>query len=180
MPYLRTGLYLFTKPIDGPFFARAPPTFYLIFWPEDTTWDDDATEITARNRIAFMRYLTQLTTEVRLLISPEHESSIIWNEYQDQDDGDGQSGPESDDGRERLVELKVAKRAEEVHVEEGFTVGTIVWFYHDCHLDLIQLCYLGQAPKYTDLAAIPVVVQGGAISAHQTAIWRCMWAPSRA
>lgn len=28
---------------------------YVIFWPQDTTWDDDAVSSVARNRVTFMR-----------------------------------------------------------------------------------------------------------------------------
>ena len=30
--------------------------FYVIFWPETETWDDNALSSVSRNRVTFMRY----------------------------------------------------------------------------------------------------------------------------
>ena len=30
---------------------------YVIYWPEDTTWDDSATSSVRRNRVTFMRWV---------------------------------------------------------------------------------------------------------------------------
>lgn len=44
---LRSGLYLLRNvPLD---------LVYVIFWPQDTTWDDDAISSVTRNRVTFMR-----------------------------------------------------------------------------------------------------------------------------
>ena len=45
---LRSGLYLL-----GP---HSNSILYAIYWPEDTTWDDDAISSVQRNRVTFMRY----------------------------------------------------------------------------------------------------------------------------
>jgi hypothetical protein len=51
-PYLSSGLYI----------VRANATInvpderhYVIFWPEDSTWNDSATSSVRRNRVTFMR-----------------------------------------------------------------------------------------------------------------------------
>ena len=45
---LRSGLYFLRDPVSQ-------CVVYAIYWPEDTTWDDDAVSSVQRNRIAFMR-----------------------------------------------------------------------------------------------------------------------------
>lgn len=47
-PPLRSGLYIF-----GP---HSNSTLYVLYWPEDTTWKDDAISSIQRNRVTFMRY----------------------------------------------------------------------------------------------------------------------------
>src|SRR5258706_15518898 len=48
---LRPGLYLLRSSIFQPGIA------YIIFWPEETTWDDNTSGMISRNRTIFMRYL---------------------------------------------------------------------------------------------------------------------------
>lgn len=47
-PVLRSGLYFLRSQIDL--------VIYVIYWPQDTTWDDCAISSVARNRVTFMRY----------------------------------------------------------------------------------------------------------------------------
>ena len=46
---LRPGLYV----VDAR--ETEPDLFYVVFWPEDATWDDATTSSASRNRITFMR-----------------------------------------------------------------------------------------------------------------------------
>lgn len=126
VPRLRSGLYLLANQvIEG---SSSVPTFYLIYWPEDTTWDDSAEQSVRRNCITFIRYLTQLTNEVRLLISPEHSSALVWNDDDDEVDvsaSDDEESSDSDGDSDRFVQYKVEKVSEEeenIHVEEAFSV----------------------------------------------------------
>ena len=50
-PILRSGLYLLnaSKVQHG--------LVYIIFWPEDTTWDDSASSVVSRNRATFIRHV---------------------------------------------------------------------------------------------------------------------------
>ena len=50
-PILRSGLYLLNavKIQSG--------LVYIIFWPEDTTWDDSASSVVSRNRATFIRHV---------------------------------------------------------------------------------------------------------------------------
>ena len=51
-PVLRSGLYLLDSSHLQPGLA------YIIFWPEDTTWDDSASSMVSRNRATFIRHVS--------------------------------------------------------------------------------------------------------------------------
>jgi len=48
-PILRPGLYLLRLS------NLQPNLIYIIFWPEESTWDDNASGVVSRNRTTFMR-----------------------------------------------------------------------------------------------------------------------------
>jgi len=52
-PTLRSGLYVVRS-----FVSTAEEQAYVFYWPEDTTWDDQAISgsTARRNRVMFMRY----------------------------------------------------------------------------------------------------------------------------
>lgn len=50
-PTLRSGLYALRLPGD----AENAQVIYVIYWPEDTTWDISAISSVRRNRVTFMR-----------------------------------------------------------------------------------------------------------------------------
>ena len=52
-PILRSGLYFLNACHVQPGLA------YIIFWPEDTTWDDNASSVVGRNRATFIRHVPQ-------------------------------------------------------------------------------------------------------------------------
>jgi hypothetical protein len=85
---------------------------YVIYWPEDSTWDDSAPSSVRRNRITFMRYLTKMCDQVIVLLSREYSSSIVW--------GNGDIDTESIDmytgNTDRRFTFEVSKRNEQ---EEG-------------------------------------------------------------
>jgi hypothetical protein len=141
-PTLRSGLYVLRPS------AEDPSRIYVVYWPEQTTWNDDADESVRRNRVTFMRYvpasiskprnshsnvptapsryLTKIADQVVALISPEHARGIAWSddpEYSmEEDEGEG----EEDD---RLYRFEVAKTKEEdenVQIRQGFEVRTVV------------------------------------------------------
>ena len=51
-PILTSGLYVVRS-----LGSTAEEQAYVVYWPEDTTWDDQATSTVQRNRITFMRYV---------------------------------------------------------------------------------------------------------------------------
>jgi hypothetical protein len=50
-PVLRSGLYIVRS-----FVSTSEEQAYVVYWPEDTTWDDRAAPPVQRNRVTFMRY----------------------------------------------------------------------------------------------------------------------------
>ncbi|EIW81353.1 hypothetical protein CONPUDRAFT_55755 [Coniophora puteana RWD-64-598 SS2] len=117
-PSLRSGLYV----------LRAPPSetegsrVYVIHWPEDTTWNDDAISSVRRNRVTFMRYLSKICDQTMALMSADYAQSIVWKESEDDD-----TYVESDDeGPERMYAFEVCKtneQEESVTVRPGFTTS---------------------------------------------------------
>ncbi|KAG8900444.1 hypothetical protein FRB99_006040 [Tulasnella sp. 403] len=118
-PHLRSGMYALIPPntqhSDGSFNPHA--AVYIIYWPEETTWDDDAIGTVRKNRVTFMHYLTRLTDQVRALISPEHSSTLTWKYVENKSD---------DDLDNRFFKFEVAKtneQEEDVAIREGFKVS---------------------------------------------------------
>ena len=50
-PVLRSGIYIVRS-----FLSITQEQAYVVYWPEDTTWDDHAASSVQRNRVTFMRY----------------------------------------------------------------------------------------------------------------------------
>ena len=50
-PILRSGLYVVRS-----FVSAAEEQAFVLYWPEDTTWNDQAVSSVQRNRVTFMRY----------------------------------------------------------------------------------------------------------------------------
>ena len=50
-PILRTGLYAIRT-----FTSISPEQVHILYWPEDTTWDDNASSTVQLHRVTFMRY----------------------------------------------------------------------------------------------------------------------------
>ncbi|KAI0692274.1 hypothetical protein BC835DRAFT_1277959 [Cytidiella melzeri] len=119
---LRSGLYLIRD--------SAANVVYVLYWPQDTTWDDNAISSVSRNRETFMRYLTKIADQTVVLISDVHANGIIWDESTTDDSVD------SCDDSDRLFTFSVSKTREQ---EENVTVkpGFVVSPYR---LTLIQPC----------------------------------------
>ncbi len=122
-PALLSGLYVL---IAGQF-DPTQERHYVIYWPEDSTWDDSAASSVCRNRVTFMRwvaadhriflacfipvsrYLTKMCDQVVALLSPEHSASIVWGD----DDSDTESVDIETGDDDRLFTYEVAKRNEQ-------------------------------------------------------------------
>ncbi|KIJ06653.1 hypothetical protein PAXINDRAFT_103273, partial [Paxillus involutus ATCC 200175] len=115
-PKMRSGLYVLRH-------LRRPgdEELFVIYWPEDTTWDDSASSNVSRNRVTFMRYLTKMCDQLMALISPEHASAIVWSTDEDEYTTRG----EDVDGDSRMVTFEVSKtneQEESVVTRPGFHV----------------------------------------------------------
>jgi hypothetical protein len=130
---LRSGLYCcVSKP------ARAVERMYVIYWPEASTWDDDASPPVRRNRVTFMRYLTKICDQVIALISEDHAKSMIWSNSASDDilsDSD-------EDDTDRLFTFEVAKTKEQeegVSVRQGFECAcdelAVTDLHPECNID---------------------------------------------
>ena len=62
-PVLRSGLYIVRS-----FVSTSEEQAYVVYWPEDTTWDDRAASPVQRNRVTFMRY-SQISHSPQFLIN---------------------------------------------------------------------------------------------------------------
>ncbi|KAG9077767.1 hypothetical protein FS749_010308 [Ceratobasidium sp. UAMH 11750] len=105
---LGSGLYLALAPQNA---AQDPDTHaaYIVYWPEPTTWRDDAVSSVRHNRVMFMRYLSKLTSQTIALVSAQQAKAIVCP-------GDVDS-PEND-STEREFNFTV----DEIEEEEDFTI----------------------------------------------------------
>ncbi|TFY78520.1 hypothetical protein EWM64_g5494 [Hericium alpestre] len=115
-PVLRSGLYI----VRSAEIPQLQEQVFVVFWPEDTTWNDSAASSVRRNRVTFMRYLTKVADQVSALISPSHASRFVWNEDNHDDPVDAIEDEDIDVYEEsgRLFTYQVAKTNEQ---EESVT-----------------------------------------------------------
>ncbi|KDN46508.1 hypothetical protein RSAG8_04161, partial [Rhizoctonia solani AG-8 WAC10335] len=77
-PALGSGLYLALDPSHQD--QGTSKAAYIIYWPEDTTWDDRAASSSVRrNRVTFVRYLSKLADQTISLVSPAQARALIWD-----------------------------------------------------------------------------------------------------
>ncbi|KAF9064891.1 hypothetical protein BDP27DRAFT_1467712 [Rhodocollybia butyracea] len=105
-PRLRSGLY-FVRISPAPDEAER---VIVLYWPEDTTWDDDAISSVRRNRVTFMRYLSKIADQTMCLVSREHSKAIVWNESSSES---CEADVEMEDESDRLFTFEVTKSNEE-------------------------------------------------------------------
>ncbi|KAG8215603.1 hypothetical protein J3R82DRAFT_7468 [Butyriboletus roseoflavus] len=115
-PALRSGLYIITTPEQ----TVGSHQIFVLYWPEQTTWDDSAVSSVRRNRITFMRYLTKMCDQVVSLISPEHAQTILWSEEDSSGDGGDNINQEESDRAFTFVVAQTSEQEESVVVREGF------------------------------------------------------------
>ncbi|KAH9171596.1 hypothetical protein EDB89DRAFT_2243400, partial [Lactarius sanguifluus] len=128
-PVLRSGLYVVRS-----FLSTSEVQAYVVYWPEDTTWDDHAASPVQRNRVTFMRYLSKLCDQLICLLSSEHSRAIAWGDDGDRadregddDDSDGKSIDSEKTDSNRFFHFEVAKtkdQEENVVVREGFVCSS--------------------------------------------------------
>jgi hypothetical protein len=139
-PSLRPGLYALT--LQAGFDVHR---LLIIFWPEDTTWDDDAVLTVRRNRITFMtyvhdsrcqivshthlhyRYLTKITAQILALISKDHCEKLVWSDKLDE--GKSAESFDEEEKSDRIFPFKVKKASEpmeNIELREGFSVRSFI------------------------------------------------------
>ncbi|KAI9455069.1 hypothetical protein BJY52DRAFT_1122205 [Lactarius psammicola] len=121
-PVLRSGLYIVRS-----FLSTSEEQAYVVYWPEDTTWDDRAASPVQRNRVTFMRYLSKLCDQLVCLLSSEHSRAIAWVAEGNDDDSDGASSDSGKSDSSRFFYFEVARtkdQEENVVVREGFMMSS--------------------------------------------------------
>ncbi|CAE6455357.1 unnamed protein product [Rhizoctonia solani] len=120
---LRSGLYLVLDPNHK---SLGPAKHgYIVYWPEDTTWDDQAASSSVRrNRVTFMRYLTKLADQIIALVSPTQAEAFIWDTSAHNKDLPEDQQDNDDDSRLFSFEVSKSLEQEEDAVgSPGFTVS---------------------------------------------------------
>ncbi|EUC59552.1 hypothetical protein RSOL_318710, partial [Rhizoctonia solani AG-3 Rhs1AP] len=136
-PVLRSGLYLVLPPEHKQ--GDELFTAYIIYWPESTTWFDNANWSVQRNRVTFMRYLTQLSDQVVALVSTKQASLFSWDSGTRNTEIPTTQISEDDDDDSRMFTFEVAKldeQEEDVICIPGFKAE--LWnLAEDKHVKLI-------------------------------------------
>ncbi|KAH8114634.1 hypothetical protein DFH11DRAFT_1508479 [Phellopilus nigrolimitatus] len=122
-PTLRSGLYVLTVQGSTP----VERCLYVIFWPEDMTWDDNAISTVQRNRITFMRYLTKITDQIIVLISDAHGRALVWEDLSNtrEDSSSALTFDKLEEEVDRLFTFEVSKaneQEENVRMHPGFEI----------------------------------------------------------
>ncbi|KAL1684093.1 hypothetical protein EV122DRAFT_200466 [Schizophyllum commune] len=115
-PRLRSGLYFVRMTLP----SAEEEQLFIVYWPEDTTWNDNAISTIRKNRITFMRYLTKIADQTLCLLSPEHAQHLIWKEAVVEEPVD------FDESGDRFFTFEVAKtneQEENVEVRPGIQVS---------------------------------------------------------
>ncbi|KAF8341346.1 uncharacterized protein EI90DRAFT_1724498 [Cantharellus anzutake] len=125
-PYLRTGIYLILdaqrrEDSMDPGTGLVQPSFVL-YWPEENTWDDNATGDISRNRATFMHYLGRLSNQMVALLSKEHMESIVWDEDTTAEGEGFDSDEEGDDRVFAFTVQKTVEQEENVTAHAGFKI----------------------------------------------------------
>lgn len=129
----------------GLYFADArdveSDAFYVIYWPEKTTWERNVSASVSRNRVTFLRcalecfsrcrsskfpprYLTKLCEQVICLISDEDQAQLHWDPT-DIIGPVGEAAPASKPASKRAYTFRVQHinhQQESARTQDGFTV----------------------------------------------------------
>ncbi|KAG8713462.1 hypothetical protein FRC11_012069, partial [Ceratobasidium sp. 423] len=107
---LRSGLYLVLDPNHAS--LGLSKSAYIVYWPEATTWDDQAASSSVRrNRVTFIRYLTKLADQIVALVSPPQAEAFVWDTSAHNKDLPEDQQENNDDSR--LFSFEVSKSLEQ-------------------------------------------------------------------
>ncbi|KAG8793628.1 hypothetical protein FRC12_002188, partial [Ceratobasidium sp. 428] len=119
---LRSGLYV-VLPLNDDVQDSSTHSAYIVYWPEDTTWEDQAISSVCRNRVTFMRYLSKLTDQTVALVSTQQAEAIVWQAGACNKDAPMGATDISNDLRMNFFEVAMFDQSEEdVIASLGFTV----------------------------------------------------------
>lgn len=120
---LRSGIYL-VLPSDQEPQDDSSHKAYLIYWPESKTWRDNAGSTVERNRVTFMRYLTQLSDQIVALVSEEEADLFEWDPRATNPQTSEMQGDDDIFARVRTYRVhKVENQEENVIARQGFKVN---------------------------------------------------------
>ncbi|KAI0314894.1 hypothetical protein OF83DRAFT_1134774 [Amylostereum chailletii] len=122
-PPLRSGLYVVRTETLG-----VEEKIYVVYWPEETTWNDSAMSSVQRTRATFIRYLTKITDQNLAFVSSEHAAALVWKTDHPEELLD-LSGPSDADilEPERIYTFEVAEideQEESVRVRAGINISS--------------------------------------------------------
>ncbi|KAG1764546.1 hypothetical protein EDD22DRAFT_951631 [Suillus occidentalis] len=125
-PSLRSGLYIVRSDRE----ITSSEQLFVIYWPEDATWDDSAPSSVKRNRVTFMRYLTTICDQIMALVSPKHARSIARSEQEGKDTVTkvNDDKDEAEDEPDRMFTFEVRKTNEQeeaVKSRPGFKATSV-------------------------------------------------------
>ncbi|QRV98719.1 cytochrome P450 family protein [Ceratobasidium sp. AG-Ba] len=122
---LPSGLYLILQPDHIKPESSWCRLAYIVYWPEESTWDDQAASSSVRlNRATFMRYLSKLTDQVVALVSPEQANKFVWDTGARNGDSPADRVNEDDDDS-RQLSFEVSKwleQEEDAISHPGFSI----------------------------------------------------------
>ncbi|KAG8795909.1 hypothetical protein FRC12_008164 [Ceratobasidium sp. 428] len=119
---LRSGLYI-VLPLNNGGQDDSTRSAYIVYWPEDTTWEDKAISSVRRNRVTFMRYLSKLTDQTIALVSTQQAEVIVWQAGARNKDAPVGAAESSDESRMNFFEVAMFDKSEEdVIASPGFTI----------------------------------------------------------
>ncbi|CAE6534558.1 unnamed protein product, partial [Rhizoctonia solani] len=127
---LRSGLYL-TMSRDSKS-QGASKAGYIFYWPEEATWDDQASSLSGtirRNRETFMRYLTKLSEQTVALISSSQAKGFVWDtSTQDHVIPEHQRGADAEDRLEEFQVFELDEQEEAAIASPGFKISAEACF----------------------------------------------------
>ncbi|ETW76255.1 hypothetical protein HETIRDRAFT_442401 [Heterobasidion irregulare TC 32-1] len=105
--HLRSGLYfvILPEPFGDSFNA------FVVYWPEEATWEDGASSSVSKNRCTFMRYLLKLVDQTIAVLTTEQSKAFKWtvpDQVIDTEDN------KLDDDFGRIISFEVAQTRDEV------------------------------------------------------------------
>ncbi|KAG9092892.1 hypothetical protein FS749_015351 [Ceratobasidium sp. UAMH 11750] len=122
---LRSGLYI-VLPLNDDSQDGPTRSAYVVYWPEDTTWEDTAISSVRRNRVTFMRYLSKLADQTIALVSAQQAEAIVWQAGARNKDAPTAAAESLDELRMNLFEVAISDESEEdVIATTGFTLKPV-------------------------------------------------------